>query len=48
MEKQFGGKEDLWRHRKRDRKKKILTKAEKENYLPSCLCIRKSLPESQL
>ena len=29
-------------------KKKLLTKAERENYLPSCLCIRKSLPESQL
>lgn len=31
--------------RRRDRKK-ILTKAERENYLPSCLCIRKSLPGS--
>lgn len=40
-----GGKGDLWRHRRRDRKK-FLTKAERENYLPSCLCIRKSLPGS--
>jgi len=32
----------------REIEKKILTKAERENYLPSCLCIRKSLPESQL
>lgn len=34
--------------RDREIEKKFLTKAERENYLPSCLCIRKSLPESQL
>lgn len=27
-------------------KKKLLTKAERENYLPSCLLVRKSLPSS--
>lgn len=48
MEKQYSGEAlELWRHRKKDRKKS-LTKAERENYLPSCLCIRKFLPESQL
>lgn len=47
MEKQYRGKVGSL-EAKKERKKKILTKAKRENYLSSCLCIRKFLPEKQL